>query len=256
MIRIILLLPITWTLFWGCENAPPQTRSTLTPPTEYDCLTPDFFHAKHGENIAKSIEFAQHSRLSATILSLTEDNALDSVTALSARGQLRRQALQYVQRSTLKHFLDFGRFLALTAFAPPNHSPTHSTSSPRNINKRHAQAIFKLIGGRVVNQRRPTANGAWVLDYAVALGIWSNLLSDRFQLKGWWQGIEYQWLMLAQVQGKIPGSEAQLSIARQTLKEVALRHPTCSKRGVSKPLKKRRKADPRPRMSKDRKDSK
>ena len=183
MIRIILLLLITWTLFWGCENAPPQTRSTLIPPTEYDCLAPDFFHAKHGENIAKSIEFAEHSRLSATILNLTEDKALDSVTALSARDQLRRQALQYVQRSTLKHFLDFGRFLALTAFAPPNHSPTRSTSLTPINNKKLAQAINKLIGGRVVNQRTPTANGAWVLDYAVALGIWSNLLSDRFQLK-------------------------------------------------------------------------
>ena len=228
----------------------------MTPTTEYDCLAPAFFHAKHGENIAKNIEFAQHSRLSATILSLTENDTLDSVMAPSARGQLRRQALQYVQRSTLKHFLDFGRFLALTAFAPPNHSTMLSASLPPSINKRRAQAIFKLIGGRVVNQRSPTAKGAWVLDYAVALGIWSNLLSDRFQLKGWWQGIEYQWLMLAQVQGKIPGTEAQLKLAHQTLKEVKLRHPTCSEGGVSSPPKKRQKADPRPQMSKDRKDSK
>ena len=139
-------------LFWGCENA--SSDGNVDPPLNMIVALLSFM-----PNMAKTsprTSNLQNIRLSATILSLTENNALDSVMAPSARVNYADKHFNMCKGARSSTFL-FGRFLALTACANKSFNCSRRPCPPastRDMRKPYSNCRWSSCESTIVHRER------------------------------------------------------------------------------------------------------
>ena len=200
LIRFIqLLIPLSCVLY-ACDNKRPMVQGTSEISTESRCpkltFKPSMLSQANFERLhhnPKPIVAAK--RLNKFIASLASAKQNPTTTQLD----LRRAALQFAQNTTLSHFMEYGRFLALSAVN--NREVQITEASNATVSAETIAQLLASIVGAPPPPRQLKNREDKMLRYMLYMWSWTQLLSNRVQLSQWWKSWELRWLFEAQVLG-------------------------------------------------------
>jgi hypothetical protein len=200
LIRFIqFCIPLSCALY-ACDNTSPVTLGVSEMRLESRCpeltLKPSRLSQTNFDRLnRKPSPILIAKPLNTLLASLA--NAKQTPTA--ARLALRRAALEFTQQTTLSHFMEYGRLLALSAV----NNRDVQTSDAQNAKVGH-KTIGRLLSSIVDAPPPPKtikSREDKMLRYMLYMWSWTQLLSHRIQLGQWWKPWELRWLLEAQVLG-------------------------------------------------------
>lgn len=200
-IRFIhICIPLFGTLC-GCDSPSPVTPKTYNAPIDVNCAELSLKPSK----LSKA-DFEQLQRkpppvtpisngLNEVLVAIASSDGTSSIPRLA----LQRAALEFAQQTTLSHFMQYGRLLALSAIN--NLSVKTSPGQGTQLNAKAIRTVLSAVVGSTPPPNHFKTREDKMLRYILYMWSWSRLLSHRVQLSQWWRSWEYRWLLEAQVLG-------------------------------------------------------
>lgn len=114
---------------------------------------------------------------------------------------LQQLTMGYTQRFTVKHFMDVGRRLAISAVSDLHEIPKSLRSRGLAINPPTARRLLGNIIGQTMPSQAELAHRDVMIRFVLSLQAWTTILNRKIQLSNWWYPMEYRWLLESTVLG-------------------------------------------------------
>ena len=115
--------------------------------------------------------------------------------------QLQQLSMSYTQRFTVKHFMDLGRRLAISAVSDLLEMPQALRSRGLTIEPLEARRLLGNIVGQSMPVQSELASRDVMIRFVLSLQAWTKILNRKIQLSNWWYAVEYRWLLESTILG-------------------------------------------------------